>query len=172
MKTTFKVIITLFVMFSSLSLVSCKDDDEDKDPAIVGTWVSEVLPVYMDASLQETEPNLEAISYFWYKKDGSFIAVDIVTDTETNNSEYYFSDTGKWSVNGDVVTQTTNYQWDDPTKFDTDTGRFEVKGDILIITAEYAGIVRSIQLKRIKEDKMQEVYSAAKEYHHKLYPNK
>jgi hypothetical protein len=75
-------------------------------------------------------------------------------------------------VNGDVFNQTTNYQWDDPTKFDTDTGRFEVKGDILIITAEYAGIVRSIQLKRIKEDKMQEVYSAAKEYHHKLYPNK
>ena len=48
MKTFFKVIFTLFVMFSSLSLVSCKDDDEDKNPAIVGTWVSEVLPVYMD----------------------------------------------------------------------------------------------------------------------------
>ena len=173
MKTFFKVIITLFVMFSSLSLVSCKDDDEDKNPAIVGTWVSEVLPVYMDASLQETEPNLEVIFYFWYKKDGSFVAVDIVTDTENKQHiSYEHSDTGKWTVKGDYVTQTTNFQWDDPEEFDTDIIRFEVKGDILILTAEYAGIVRSFQLKRIKEDKMQEVYSAAKEYYHKLYPNK
>jgi hypothetical protein len=75
-------------------------------------------------------------------------------------------------VKGDYVTQTTNFQWDDPEEFDTDIIRFEVKGDILILTVEYAGIVRSIQLKRIKEDKMQEVYSAAKEYYHNLYPNK
>jgi len=166
MKTFFKVIFTLFVMFSSLSLVSCKDDDEDKDPTIVGAWVTEALPFEEDNTTLLT-------SYLWYKKDGSFIEVDVFTDPENKQHiSYEHSDTGKWTVKGDYVTQTTNFQWDDPEEFDTDIIRFEVKGDILILTAEYADIVRSFQLKRIKEDKMQEVYSAAKEYYHNLYPNK
>jgi len=172
MKTLFKTISLFALLLPGLVFVSCKDDDDEKT-SIVGTWVSEVLPVYMDASLQETEPDLEAISYYWYKKDGSFIAVDVVTDTDTNNSEYYFSDTGKWSVNGDVVTQTTNYQWDDPTRFDTDVAQFRVNGNILNFTVRMEnGNVLSAQFTRITEEKMQEAYDTAQKYYHKLYPNK
>ena len=166
MKTFFKVFFTLVMMFSSLSLVSCKDDDEEKDPTIVGAWVTEAL------LFEEGNSDLITV-HLWYKSDGSFIEVDVFTDPENpQHISYEHSDTGKWTVNGDYVTQTTNFQWDDPEKFDTDIVRYDVKGDILILTAEYGSIVRSFQLKRINEDKMQEVYSAAKEYYHKLYPNK
>ena len=88
MKTFFKVIFTLFVMFSSLSLVSCKDDDEDKNPAIVGAWVTEALPFEEDNTTLLT-------SYLWYKKDGSFIEVDVFTDPENKQHiSYEHSDTG------------------------------------------------------------------------------
>ncbi|MBR5715724.1 MAG: hypothetical protein IKX59_03995 [Bacteroidales bacterium] len=166
MKTIVKVFFTLFVMTSSLMLISCKDEDEDKSPAIVGAWVTEPF------LFEEDNPDLMT-SYLWYKSDGSFIEVDVIYDPENpNRLSYEHSDTGKWTVDGDYITQTYNFQWDDPEEFDTDIVRFDVKGDILILSVEYAGIYKSIQLKRIKEDKMQEVYNAAKEYYHKLYPNK
>ena len=165
MKTVIKIFFTLFVMFSSLSLVSCKDDD-DKNPTIVGAWVSEPF------LFEEDNPDLMT-TYMWFKSDGFFIEVDVICNPENPNLlSYEHSDRGRWMVNGDYVTLSTNFQWDDPEKFDTDIVRFDVKGDVLILSGEYMGVVKSFQLKRIKEDKMQEVYNAAKEYYHKLYPNK
>lgn len=166
MKTTIKVFITFLVMLSSLTIVSCKDDEDNSTPGIVGAWAAD------PHELEENNPILVA-PYVWYKKDGSLVAVDVFSDPENKEKvNYEFSDTGKWSVSGEYVTQTTNYQWEDPNDFDTDVARFSVKGDILTMTAEDDEGIITLQLKRISENQMQEVYNDAKDYYHTLYPNK
>ena len=167
MKTTFKILFTLLVMFSSLILVSCKDDDDDNStPSIVGAWAADPF------QFEENNPLLVA-PHVWYKKDGSLIVVDVFTDPKDKEKvNYEYSDAGKWSVSGESITQTTNYQWDDPNEFDTDVARFSINGSVMTVTFEDVEGINTIQLKRIKEEKMQEVYNAAKDYYHKLNPNK
>ena len=162
MKTLIKTFSLLTLSLLGLAFVSCKDKDDNEESLIVGAWQTGSRP------LDEIEITHEVVTYLWYKKDGSFIYVDVITDTKDDRYlSYEFSDTGKWSVNGEYVTQSTNFQWDDPDRFDTDVLHFDVNGDILTLSIDYTSVDRqTIQLKRITEERMQDLYNAAKVYYH------
>ena len=167
MKTMIKFLSLTIVLLASLMVISCKDKDDDEEASIVGVWQTEARPI------DEIEITNEVVTYCWYKKDGSFIYLDVITHTKDGRISYEFSDTGKWTVNGEYITQTYNFQWDDPEEFDTDVLHFDIKGDILTLSIDYASVdMRSVQLKRTTEEKVQKLYTEAKEYYHKLYPNK
>lgn len=147
----------LFVMLlSSLVLVSCGSDDDEIDEAksIVGVWVSDPVQVL------DGEYVSEATAYLWFKPDGSFVEVDVISGDE--RTYYELSETGKWSVENDKLTFTTNF---DPTiqkDYDTTTFIYRITGNTMKVTYTSEGETGTITLHKSTEEKMHQIISKAR----------
>ena len=71
------------------------------------------------------------------------------------------SENGKWSVENDVVTQTTNFENDVEADFDTVVLKFKVVGNTLHVTYSDEGGEATTQLQRSTVEKMQELMALA-----------
>ena len=73
------------------------------------------------------------------------------------------SENGKWSVENDVVTQTTNFDNDVEADFDTEVLKFKVVGNTLHVTYSDEDGEVTTQLQRTTVEKMQEIIALAKD---------
>ena len=174
---TFLSKFSLFVMLlSCMMFIACGDDDDDVvETSIVGAWKSETLPFY---ETEEDEQNSNASgtvnTYFWYKEDGQFVEVDVISDKE--HAYYEISEHGKWSVAGDRVTQTTNFEeeWEAQhsiaSQYDTQIIQFSIDGnDMLMTYQDENGKSMSCHFKKISQSEMEGVVSSAKKSASYLY---
>ena len=147
----------LFVMLlSSLVLVSCGSDDDEIDEAksIVGVWVSDPVQVLDGAYVSE------ATAYLWFKPDGSFVEVDVISGDE--RTYYELSETGKWSVENDKLTFTTNFDPIIQKEYDTTTFIYRITGNTMKVTYTSEGETGTITLHKSTEEKMQQIIAKAK----------
>ena len=147
----------LFVMLlSSLVLVSCGSDDDEIDEAksIVGVWVSDPVQVL------DGEYVSEATAYLWFKPDGTFVEVDVISGDE--RTYYELSETGKWSVENDKLTFTTNFDPIIQKEYDTTTFIYRITGNTMKVTYTSEGETGTITLHKSTEEKMQQINSKAK----------
>ena len=160
------------MVLSSVVLVSCGDDDDDDDyvnnSSIVGVWKSETRP-FVESEDETVVFSGSVYAYFWYKENGSFVEVDVITENESEESIYYVSEKGKWSVKGNTVTQTTNFEegFGSDDEFDTDTFEFKINGNTMLVTYkdEEIGEV-SVSFQRVTEGEVQDFILKAKRQHH------
>ena len=161
-KTLYSTLMAVLCMMATAAFTACSSDDDNSNkedvPSIVGVWKSEQRPILYDGEPME---NLEAIAYMWYKEDGTFVEADVLIDTEEGTSEVVLSENGKWSVENDVVTQTTNFENDVEADFDTVVLKFKVVGNTLHVTYSDEGGEATTQLQRSTVEKMQELMALA-----------
>lgn len=164
MKTTFySTVMAVLCMMATAAFTACSSDDDNSNnggvASIVGVWKSEPHPIEYDG---EPIENVEAVAYMWYREDGTFVEADVITDTEEGESEVVLSENGKWSVENDVVTQTTNFDNDVEADFDTEVMKFKVVGNTLHVTYSDEDGEVTVQLQRTTVEKMQEIIALAK----------
>ena len=159
--------MAVLCMMTTVAFTACSSDDDNSNngnkddvPSIVGVWKSEPHPIEYDG---EPIENLEAVAYMWYKEDGTFVEADVITDTKEGKSEVVLSENGKWSVENDVVTQTTNFDNDVEADFDTEVLKFKVVGNTLHVTYSDEDGEVTTQLQRTTVEKMQEIIALAKD---------
>ena len=153
-----KYLLSVMVL-ASILFIACKDDDsssDDKNNTIVGVWVSDKLPYYDD----NKEVIGEAVAYMWYQQNGNFIEADCLRSFETGHEWIELSENGKWTVEKDIVTQTTNFG-DDET-FDTDVFKFNIKGNSLFMTYNVDGKDVTAELKRSTVEVIQNIINEKK----------
>ena len=155
--------ILLFIMaLASLMIVSCSENDDNntnEETSITGVWVSEPHPIYYDDAPM---PGVNAVAYLWYKEGGAFVEADVITDTLNKETYIELSENGRWSVENDVVTQTTNFDENSSDEFDTEVLKFKISGNTLYMTYTDEGKEITTQLQRSTVEKMQEIIAAAK----------
>lgn len=165
MKNLLTNICFVVIALSSVILVSCGDDDNDNSKnksTIVGTWESETLPFYNDLNVLSTTSTF--VTYLWFKENGTFVEADVITDRERNHTYTELSEKGKWSVKGDSITWSANFDlYDDPDASYTETCKFRVSGNMLQLSAMRNGEEKSMRLQRTTVEKMQEIISTAKQ---------
>ena len=162
MNNMLRNIFLSIMAFASLIIVSCSEKDDNntnEEPSIMGVWVSEPHPIYYnDAPM----PDMNAVAYLWYKEGGVFVEADVITDTQNNKTNIELSENGRWSVENDVVTQTTNFDEKSSDEFDTEVLKFKISGNTLYVTYTDEGNEITNQLQRSTVEKMQEIIAAAK----------
>ena len=159
MKTLSRSIIFAVVVLSCIILGSCSDDDNDNNsnvPSIVGVWVSYSNPYYENGVISPTH---DCTGYFWFKENGTFVEADVITNHQTDYTWIELSENGKWSVNGDHVSWTANFEDDDPQNFYTDTYKYKVSGNTLYLTYEDDGKELTGKAQRTTEEAIQDVIS-------------
>jgi hypothetical protein len=105
---------------------------------------------------------MNAVAYLWYKEGGAFVEADVITDTSNNKTYIELSENGSWSVENDVVTQTTNFDEKSSDEFDTEVLKFKITGNTMYVTYTDEGNEITDQLQRSTVEKMQEIIAAAK----------
>ena len=158
MRKLFNTSLLLLMGLVCSIFVACKDDDpkNDEDNATLeGVWVSEQMPLYDDSGDWITG---DVVAYMWYKPDGTFIEADCIK--EYGKEWIELSENGTWSVEDDVLTQTTNF--DDDDYFDTEVLKFLIKGKSLHVTYDVDGVETTSVLKRSTEEVMQNIINAKK----------
>lgn len=162
MNNMLRNIFLSIMAFASLIIVSCSEKDDNntnEEPSIIGVWVSEPHPIYYnDAPIHD----MNAVAYLWYKEGGVFVEADVITDTQNNKTNIELSENGRWSVENDVVTQTTNFDEKSSDEFDTEVLKFKITGNTLYVTYTDEGNEITIQLQRSTVEKMQEIIASAK----------
>ena len=162
MNNMLRNIFLSIMALASLMIVSCSEKDDNntnEEPSIMGVWVSEPHPIYYnDAPM----PDMNAVAYLWYKEGGVFVEADVITDTQNNKTNIELSENGRWSVENDVVTQTTNFDEKSSDEFDTEVLKFKISGNTLYVTYTDEGNEITNQLQRSTVEKMQEIIAAAK----------
>jgi hypothetical protein len=162
MNNFFSRLFLTVIAIACLTVVSCSDNDDNtpsEEPSIMGVWVSEPRPIYYnDAPI----PNTEAVAYMWYKEGGAFVEADVITDTKNNETSIELSENGRWSIENDVVTQTTNFDEKSSDEFDTEVLKFKISGNTLYMTYTDDGEDITVQLQRTNVERMQEIIAAAK----------
>jgi hypothetical protein len=148
--------ILFILLLSGLVLVSCGSDDDEIDEAtsIVGVWVSD--PVQM----QEDEYISEVTAYLWFKPDGTFVEVDVISGIE--KTYYELSETGKWSVENDKLTFTTNFEPKMQKDYDITTFVYRITGNTMKVTYTSEGETGTTTLHKSTEEKMQQLIAQAK----------
>lgn len=123
----------LGIMFLTTSFSACSsDDDDDKNPSIVGTWYTE--------SVYDAGTEYECNSYFeiTYKKDGT--ATWYGKDTYKDGSVDTETDRGRYEVIKDVL----NIWWDSEEEENEEEGpwtcTFTISGNKMT-TSENGGTV-------------------------------
>lgn len=156
-----KFFLSIMVL-SSLLFVSCGDDDDDDSVSpIVGAWkMSETIP-YVEKEGETVLFTGDVNAYFWYKEDGTFVEVDILTK-DNGEKEYELSEHGRWTVKGDNVTQTTNFGGDFEDEFERITLQFKINGNNMSLTYKTEEKTKTIQFTKVSEGEVQSVVSAAK----------
>lgn len=163
MNYLFKRLFFFLIVLSGCILVSCHDDDNDDTgkASIVGAWVSETLPFYEEENVPST--TTDCVCYFWFKENGTFVELDVITNHQRNHTYTELSENGKWSVNGDYITWSTNFDiHEDPESSNTETFRFRISGNLLTIFYPKNGEEKNAKFQRTTIEKIQEVVSAAK----------
>jgi len=156
-----KIILSIIGIIG-LTLVSCNDKDDNENEnkqSIVGVWTSEPRPIYYDNAPM---PDVEAVAYMWYQENGKFVEADVITNTKDNQSYIELSENGRWSVENDIVTQTTNFDESSQEEFDIEVLKFKIVGETLFMTYSDEGQEVTTQLQRATIDKMQEIIAKAK----------
>ena len=149
----------LVVVLASFIFFACENDDpkpDDKNGTIVGVWVSEANPLYDEHG----EVMGDAVAYMWYQENGKFIEADCLRSSETGKEWIELSENGQWTVEKDVVTQTTNF--DDDDSFDTYTFKFQIKGKSLFLTYNTEGEEITYELKKSTVDVIQNIINEKK----------
>ena len=134
MKRIYYFLALTFLAVSAVSIVSCKDDDDDKsnDQNLLGVWVcEESLPFY-----EEGELTGSSRLYFQFNAGGSLIEKDVITEKESGRTYTMTSTYGKWSVNGNTLTITTSFwEFDNIEKhIDVDDYTYKFQNGKLILT--------------------------------------
>lgn len=145
-----------------LTIVSCNDKDDNENEnkqSIVGVWTSEPRPIYY---ANAPMPDVEVVAYMWYQENGNYVEADIITNTKDNQSYIELSENGKWSVENDIVTQTTNFDESSQEEFDVEVLKFKIVGETLFMTYSDEGKDVTTQLQRATIDNMQEIIAKAK----------
>ena len=158
------------MLLSSILVVSCdNDDDDDNGSSIVGVWVSEKMPLYVQHQNElVVSPTETSIGYYWYKEDGTFVEADVITNSQTNYTYTELSENGKWSVVGDNVIQSTNFYENYSNEFYTDTLKFKVSGNTLYINyIDPFNQEATAKLQRTTVEKIQEIISSYKNRHNR-----
>ncbi len=102
MKRTLCFLVWALLAISSFSLVSCKDDDDEKDKtSLVGVWVSEESIPQYDEDEQKVTAN--AIVYFQFNEDGSFVEKDVITKIRDGYTYTETSTYGRWMAHGNTL---------------------------------------------------------------------
>ncbi len=102
MKRTLCFLVWALIAISSFSLVSCKDDDDEKDKtSLVGVWVSEESIPQYDEDEQKVTAN--AIVYFQFNEDGSFVEKDVITKIRDGYTYTETSTYGRWMAHGNTL---------------------------------------------------------------------
>ena len=107
-------------------------------------------------------PDVEAVAYMWYQENGNFVEADVITNTKDNQSYIELSENGKWSVENDIVTQTTNFDESSQEEFDVEVLKYKIVGETLFMTYSDEGQEVTTQLQRATIDKMQGIIAKAK----------
>ena len=111
--------MAMIMAILSLGLTACgddKDEPEGTNADLVGTW-----------KMTGTEGGYSYTSYVQFTKDGKFNNVEIYTEDGETEVEVV---KGTYTVNGDVITITENYDGE----VDTYSVRFQIKGKQLIVS--------------------------------------
>ena len=162
MNNVLKNIFLSIMALVCLMIVSCGENDDNntnEESSIAGVWVSEPHPIYYDDAPM---PGVNAVGYLWYKEGGVFVEADVITDTLNKETYIELSENGRWSVENDMVTQTTNFDEISSDEFDTEVLKFEINGNTLYMTYTDEGKEITTQLQRGTVGKMQEIIAAAK----------
>lgn len=137
MKRIYYFLVLAFLAVSAVSLVSCKDDDDDKaddQKSLLGVWVcEESLPFYEEGEIVGSSK-----LYFQFNADGSLIEKDVITEKESGRTYTMTNTYGKWAVNGDKLTLTTSFwEFDNIEKYiDVDDYTYKFQNGKLILTYE------------------------------------
>lgn len=156
MKTLIVRNLSLVIGLVCSIFVACKDDDPQSDAGnatLEGVWVTEQMPLYDESGDWITG---DVVAYMWYKPDGTFIEADCIK--EYGKEWIELSENGSWSVEDDVLTQTTNFGDDD--EFDTEVLKFLIKGKSLHVTYDVDGVETTSVLKRSTVEVMQNIINA------------
>ena len=111
--------LAMIMAILSLGLTACgddKDEPESTNADLVGTW-----------KMTGTEGGYSYTSLIQFTKDGKFNNVEIYTEDGETEVEVV---KGTYTVNGDVITITENYDGE----VDTYSVRFQIKGKQLIVS--------------------------------------
>lgn len=158
MKTLIVRNLSLVIGLVCSFFVACKDDDPQSDAGnatLEGVWVTEQMPLYDESGDWITG---DVVAYMWYKPDGTFIEADCIK--EYGKEWIELSENGTWSVEDDVLTQTTNFGDDD--EFDTEVLKFLIKGKSLHVTYDVDGVETTSVLKRSTVEVMLNIINAKK----------
>ena len=104
MKRTLCFLVWALLAISSFSLVSCNDDDENEKHeknSLVGVWVSEESIPQYDEDEQKVTAN--AIVYFQFSEDGSFLEKDVITKIRDGYTYTETSTYGRWMAHGNTL---------------------------------------------------------------------
>ena len=162
MNNMLKNIFLSIMALASLMIVSCSENDDNNtngESTIMGVWVSEPHSIYYDDAPM---PDMNAVAYLWYKEGGAFVEADVITDTQNNKTYIELSENGRWAVENDVVTQTTNFDETSSDEFDTEVLKFKINGSTLYMTYTDKGKEITTQLQRSTVGKIQEIIATAK----------
>ena len=148
---------------------SCSNDDDNngkKDAAtLIGVWESTPQPVFDDDD--KYIPDVTSVAYLWYQADGIFVEADVITDiTDPEHARRYveLSEHGTWTVEGDTVTPTTDFDPMDDVPFDTQSFHFDVTSTTLTLSLTSESRQYSWQLQRTTVEKMQEIIASAQKH--------
>lgn len=158
MKTLIVRNLSLVIGLVCSIFVACKDDDPQSDAGnatLEEVWVTEQMPLYDESGDWITG---DVVAYMWYKPDGTFIEADCIK--EYGKEWIELSENGTWSVEDDVLTQTTNFGDDD--EFDTEVLKFLIKGKSLHVTYDVDGVETTSVLKRSTVEVMLNIINAKK----------
>ena len=161
MKKKFKINLFLMMGLVCSMFVACNDDDpknEGKDSTIVGVWVSDKMPLTDESGDWVIG---DVVAYMWYQQDGKFVEADCLMSSLTGEEWIELSENGTWSIEDDILTQTTNFGDDD--EFDTETFKYKIKGNSLVLTYDKDGKETTSVLKRSTVEVIQNIIETKKQ---------
>jgi len=158
MKNLLKKNLFLIIGIICSILVACSDDDPKNDgdnTRLEGVWMTERMPLYDDSGDWITG---DVVAYLWYQSGGTFIEADCLY--EMGKEWIELSENGTWSVEKDVLTQTTNFGDDD--EFDSNVFKYKIRGNSLYLTYYLDGKETTSVLKRSTVEVMQNIINTKK----------
>ncbi|MBR5726263.1 MAG: hypothetical protein IKX56_05960 [Muribaculaceae bacterium] len=113
MKKYYYLLMVMLMALVSVGFAACgDDDDEPKNPDIVGTWQTK---------------DSDSMTLLQFTKDGKFNEVDIVSEEGVADLYKFY---GTYTVSGDKLTVTYIYSYETETVVSV----YQVKGDKLTIS--------------------------------------
>lgn len=93
----------------------------------------------------------ECTVYMRFKPNGRFVEVDVISGDE--KTYYELSETGKWSVENDKVTFTTNFYPTWQKEYDITTYSYKIKGNTMKVTYKFKDEMGTATLHKSTKEK-------------------